>query len=86
MRRFYLNRMVDISGVSGTDIIAEGVEFTDGRCCLRFFTSGGSTSLYDTIDQLMRIHGHGGHTKLKWMDPETKKPLRADKEPEQEEK
>lgn len=69
MRAFYLNRLVDVSGVSGTGIIAEGVEFSDGRCCLRFLTNGGSTALYDTIDQLMRIHGHGGSTKLKWLSP-----------------
>lgn len=31
MRRFELHREEDVSGVSGTGVVAEGVAFSDGR-------------------------------------------------------
>lgn len=35
MRTFLLVRTYDVSGVSGTGIAAEGIEFTDGAVALR---------------------------------------------------
>ncbi len=34
MRRFQLNRIVDESGVSGTGVVAQGVEFDNGFCAM----------------------------------------------------
>lgn len=64
MKAFYLQRDEDESGVSGTGIVAEGVIFTDGRCAMRWLTEIASTGLYDNIEHLKRIHGHGGKTKV----------------------
>ncbi len=64
MKLFYLQRDIDESGVSGTGIVAEGVEFSDGRVCMRWLTSTASTGFYDSIDQLELIHGHNGKTKV----------------------
>jgi hypothetical protein len=66
MRPFHLVREVDVSGVSGTGIVAEGVEFTDGRVALRWLTATPSTALWDSIDQARAVHGHGGHTTVRW--------------------
>jgi hypothetical protein len=68
MRRFFLERIEDESGVSGTGIVAEGTEFTNGKCvlCWRTFTS--SIGVYDDLKSLVNIHGHNGKTIVRWLD------------------
>lgn len=70
MRRFYFDRTTDVSGTSGTGAVAEGVQFSDGRVALRWITAGSpsSTVVYDSIDDAEAIHGHGGGTKVVWID------------------
>lgn len=69
MRLFYLDREVDDSGVSGTGRVAEGVCFDDGECVLRWIIGPvHSTVIYDNVDQMLNIHGHGGHTKITWLE------------------
>ncbi len=68
MRRFHLQRDEDASGVSGTGVVAEGVEFTDGSCALRWRTTTASTAVYDSAEDLVAIHGHEGRTRLVWLD------------------
>lgn len=62
MRAFRLYRIEDVSGVSGTGIVAQGVEFDDGTAALRWLTEYRSTVLYDSLDTLEKIHGHDGRT------------------------
>ena len=66
-RLFHLFRAEDVSGVSGTGIIAEGVQFTDGTCVLRWLTDTASTQIYKTLAHVRRIHGHEGRTKVVWI-------------------
>lgn len=68
MRRFILNRDEDVSGCSGTGVVAEGVVFTDGTTVLRWLTEYTSTAIYDSAKELISIHGHGGSTQLQWID------------------
>jgi hypothetical protein len=68
MRRFELHRDEDATGVSGTGVVAEGVQFADGTCAMRWLSEHPSTALYDTADDIVRIHGHGGLTRLVWLD------------------
>jgi prepilin-type processing-associated H-X9-DG protein len=70
MRRFYFNRTNDVSGTSGTGVVAEGVQFSDGRVALRWVTSDqpSSTVVYDSIEDCQAIHGHGGGTTVVWVD------------------
>lgn len=68
MRRFLLWRRHDASGVSGTGVVAEGVQFGDGTCALRWRTENRSTALYESLDVLEKIHGHGGASRLVWVD------------------
>ena len=66
MRGFVLNRVEDETGISGIGIIAEGVQFSNGRCVLSWLTQLTSTAIYDSIEQLEAIHGHQGKTKVEW--------------------
>lgn len=68
MRRFHLQRDEDASGVSGTGLVAEGVQFSDGTCALRWLTATASTALYASADDVVTIHGHEGRTRLVWAD------------------
>jgi hypothetical protein len=68
VRLFQLQRDEDASGVSGTGIVAEGVEFADGHCAMRWLTDTASTALYDRIADVEAIHGHAGRTRVVWLD------------------
>lgn len=70
MRRFILRRDKDETGVSGTGIVAEGVEFTNGTVVLHW-TSEWPTSVvfHDRgMKSVEAIHGHGGSTKIVFLD------------------
>lgn len=67
-RRFQLHRDTDVSGVSGTGIVAQGVLFTTGKCSLAWLTAKRSVAVYDSLDDLEAIHCHGGATRLVWVD------------------
>lgn len=70
MRRFKLNRLEDETGVSGIGYVAEGVQFTDGTCVLRWLTRTSSVAVYLKVADVEEVHGHGGKTVLEWVDPE----------------
>lgn len=67
-RRFVLDRRKDISGISGTGVVARGVEFHDGAAVLRWCVGRKSTAIYDSMDDLVAIHGHDGSTQVRWID------------------
>jgi len=68
LRRFALNRTVDVSGVSGTGVVAQGVEFDDGNVAIRWMSESPSTVIWACVDDAMAVHGHGGLTTLEWLD------------------
>jgi hypothetical protein len=70
IRRFVLDRVRDISGVSGTGLVAEGAVFTDGTVALHWPARDGpaSTAIYANINDLLAIHGHHGATRLLWLE------------------
>ena len=68
VRRFRLIRHHDVSGVSGTGPVAEGVQFTDGAVALRWYGDYPTTTVWDGIDSVVAIHGHGGATEVEWID------------------
>jgi hypothetical protein len=72
VRRFVLVRKVDVSGVSGAGLVAEGVEFTDGRVSTRWLPPAAGpaqTCVWDHVADVLAVHGHGGLTELRWIDP-----------------
>jgi hypothetical protein len=68
IRPFVLDRHEDESGVSGTGVVAEGVEFSDGHVALRWVTRHGTWGLYESVEVVEEIHGHNGKTKVHWLD------------------
>lgn len=70
MRRFLLNRAHDNNGISGTGIVAEGLEFTSGKCVLCWYGRIGSITVFDSLGDLLFVHGHGLDTVIEWIDSE----------------
>ena len=69
MRRFQLHRDADSTGVSGTGIVVEGVEFTDGTVSMRWLSDTASTAVFaGGVDDVLTIHGHGGLTRMVYLD------------------
>ncbi len=69
-RRFVLDRNVDVTGVSGTGVVAEGVEFSDGVCCVRWMTEWPSSVVWYErgLDSVLHVHGHDGRTVVRFLD------------------
>lgn len=63
-RLFSLMRDRDETGISGTGKVAEGVLFGSGKCVLHWCTQTRSVAVYDSIADLIRIHGHNGATRV----------------------
>lgn len=76
-RRFTLVRDVDETGVSGTGVIVEGIESTDGTVALRWLTGAPSTAVYASMADVETIHGHGGKTRIVWIDDQLAAALTA---------
>jgi hypothetical protein len=69
-RRFELHRHVDDSGVSGTGIVAQGVQFTEGTVVLLWLGELSSVVVHaGGITNVEAIHGHAGNTEIVWLDP-----------------
>lgn len=72
-RVFALRRYMDESGVSGTGTVAYGVEFPqpNGRVVLGWITGeANSVAIYDSVADVRTIHGHGGVTRVEYIDGE----------------
>jgi hypothetical protein len=67
-RRFEMHRDHDVSGVSGTGVVAEGVEFTDGTVAIRWLTEHGSTVAWADLEAAKKVHGHDGKTRFVFLD------------------
>lgn len=70
MKRFHVMRNNDISGVSGLGYVAEGIKFADGSVVVRWRVAGKpcSMEIHDNVASFIEIHGHGGATKIEWVD------------------
>ena len=69
MRRFYVERVEDESGVSGTGRVAEGCEFDNGKVAMQWLSHKPSVTIFDNIKHLKDLHGHKGKTIVVWIDP-----------------
>lgn len=67
-RRFLLDRSEDECRVSGTGIVAEGIQFSSGHCVIAWLTDTPSIAIYETISDVEKVHGHQGKTRIKWFD------------------
>lgn len=82
MRTFTVERGNDESGISGTGVVMQGVEFDDGKVVIRWCTDPASVVHWSSFADLWKIcvEGHPtNNTVVKWSDgqvdyqnPETK--------------
>lgn len=79
MRQFYLERYIDESGVSGTGIVACGVILPSGRVVMEWVTGIASLGVYDSVDEVETVHGHGGKTRVVFTDIDEDKKMTIDK-------
>ena len=72
MKIFYLKRVEDESGVSGTGRVAQGFVFDNGKVAVTWLSEHPTVTIYDNIGEVHAIHGHGGKTEV-IMEPDFKK-------------
>ncbi len=63
---FVLERLEDVSGISGVGQIAEGIVFHDGQVALSWIGQYHTVEILPNIDTVKAIHGHGGKTQILW--------------------
>ena len=68
MRRFVLDRLKDSSEFSGTGIVVEGIEFTNGQVALIWLGEYPSIVIWPNIEMMIKVHGHGDDTHIVWVD------------------
>lgn len=75
MRRFEIHRDRDVSGISGTGVVAEGVQFTNGWCSISWLGEFPSAVLWPGgISHVEHVHCHGGASRIVWLDDEHGQP------------
>ena len=67
MKIFYLNRLEDESGISGTGRVAQGFIFDNGKVALTWLSEHPSVTIYDNIGEVRAIHSHDGKTEIEMM-------------------
>jgi hypothetical protein len=67
-RTFELVRYRDLSGVSGTGVVAEGCVFTDGSVALRWRGTNPATAVWPDLESVLAVHGHHGATEVRWLE------------------
>jgi hypothetical protein len=77
MRRFHLVRTTDVTGVSGTGVVAHGCQFDDDTTVVRWLGDRPSTVVWASVDDALQVHGHGGLTQIHWLDVATGDPCGA---------
>lgn len=66
-RPFGLYRHEDVTGASGTGLVATGVRFDDGTVVIRWRGDLPSTVVWPSIEAAEKVHGHGGKTHIVWL-------------------
>jgi hypothetical protein len=75
VKTFTLVRDEDITGLSGTGVVAEGIEWSDGTVAMRWFEVSGphysrgvraTTVMHENITSVEALHGHNGATHIEW--------------------
>lgn len=69
-RRFVLDRIEDVTGVSGTGVVAEGVLFSNGVIALQWTSEFPTSVVFHQrgLESVTAVHLHHGSTVLRWLD------------------
>lgn len=68
LRNFQVVRDEDVSGKSGTGVVAVGTQYPSGVCIMEWIADGPSSrGEYPDVAALIEIHGHEGRTRVEWL-------------------
>jgi len=68
MKRFVLERAEDVNGNSGTGVVAEGIQFSNGQVVIHWISQWEAINVYANAVVLESLHGHQGRTVVRWID------------------
>lgn len=71
---FCLYRHQDVTGASGTGVVAFGTQFHDGTVVLRWMGADPSTVVWPSLEAAEREHGHKGATEVVFLHQPTFEP------------
>lgn len=74
-RLFALFRREDVTGLSGTGLVTYGVKWPNGKVTTWWLADRSGVSqlcTWESLPDMLRIHGHGGRTTVVWLtaDPD----------------
>lgn len=61
-------RYKDFSGVSGVGVVAQIVQFSNGKIVLGWLGDFPTTNQFDSLEHFFAINGHNGATVIHWDD------------------
>ncbi len=64
MKTFYLLRKEDVSGTSGTGVVAEGAIFDNGMVAMTWLSQFPTVTMFPNVKTVMQIHSHEGRTVM----------------------
>lgn len=64
LRTFEFHRDQDVTGYSGTGVVADGVTFDDGTTVVHWRGERRSTVVWPSVEDAIAVHGHDGATRL----------------------
>jgi hypothetical protein len=67
--KFEFRRLKDVSGVSGTGVVAEGCVFRNQKVALAWCASDiKSVVIYDSLEEMFQIHNHEENSYIVWKE------------------
>jgi hypothetical protein len=70
VKRGYLERHEDVSGVSGTGNVAELAIGSNGKVAIFWPGPDSSVNVFDSLQAIKNVHGHNGKTDIVILDDE----------------
>jgi len=71
---FYVIRHRDVTGEATgtprTGFIAEGIQYSDGSCSVRWGGKTPCTHVWGSVLDFLAVHGHGDNTSVRWINGE----------------
>lgn len=64
MKTFYLVRHIDVNGLSGTGVVAEGIIFDSKMCAMTWLTKYPTVTVFPNVSTVKNLHGHEGATEV----------------------
>ena len=58
----------DVTGISGTGTVADGVQWPTGQVTLCWRGIHSSIAVWQCMGDALAIHGHNGKTRIVWAD------------------